>query len=41
MPQAKLTMIDGVGHDLTLTAPDKVADVLLNFFGRRPAPSRA
>lgn len=37
MPQAKLTVIDGVGHDLTLTVPDKVADVILEFFGAASA----
>jgi len=33
MPQAKKHIIEGVGHDLTLTVPDKVAAVIMDFLG--------
>jgi pimeloyl-ACP methyl ester carboxylesterase len=31
MPQAKTHIIEGAGHDLTLTIPDQVASAMMDF----------
>ena len=31
MPQANVHIIEGAGHDLTLSIPDQVANVMITF----------